>query len=101
MLFSLTMFPVGNGPSIRKPVAEVIDVLDRSGLHYEVSATDTVIEGDWDRVLPAIREAEQKLRAKHGRVFTLLTVDDYSGGENRIHEAVEDVERELHHAVRH
>ena len=101
MLFSLTMFPVGNGPSIRKPVAEVIDVLDRWGLHYEVSATDTVIEGEWDRVLPAIRDAEQTLRAKHGRVFTLLTVDDYADGENRIHEAVEDVERELHHAVRH
>ncbi|MDE3054245.1 MAG: MTH1187 family thiamine-binding protein [Gemmatimonadota bacterium] len=101
MLFSLTMFPVGNGPSVRKPVAEVIEVLDRAGLHYEVSAADTVIEGDWDQVLPAIHDAEQKLRARHGRVFVLLTVDDYGGGANRIHEAVEDVERELHHAVRH
>lgn len=101
MIFSLTMFPVGNGPSIRKPVAEVIDTLERADLHYEVSASDTVIEGEWDDVMSAVRDAEQRLRAKHGRVFTLLTVDDHVGAENRLHGAVEEVERELHHAVRH
>lgn len=33
MLFTLTMFPVGTGPSLRKPVAEVVDEIDRAGLH--------------------------------------------------------------------
>ncbi|MGA8032014.1 MAG: MTH1187 family thiamine-binding protein [Casimicrobiaceae bacterium] len=101
MIFSLTMFPVGDGASLHKPVAEVIDTLDRADLHYEVNASDTVIEGDWDTVVPAVRAAEERLRAKHQRVFMLLSLDDYVGAENRLHGAVEEVERELHHAVRH
>ena len=101
MIFSLTMFPVGDGASLHEPVAEVVEMLDRADLHYQVNASDTVIEGDWDSVLPAIRAAEERLRAKHRRVFMLLSVDDYAGAENRLHGAVEEVERELHHAVRH
>ncbi|MDE3152139.1 MAG: MTH1187 family thiamine-binding protein [Gemmatimonadota bacterium] len=101
MIFSLTMFPVGAGASLHAPVADVIETLDRADLHYEVSAADTVIEGDWDAVMPAIREAEERMRARHGRVFMLLTVDDRVGAENRLHGAVDEVEHAVHHAVRH
>ncbi|HUX34983.1 MAG TPA: MTH1187 family thiamine-binding protein [Gemmatimonadaceae bacterium] len=101
MIFSLTMFPVGDGASLHKPISDVIETLDRADLHYEVSASDTVIEGDWDEVMPVIRDAERRLRAEHGRVFTVLTIDDRVGAENRLHEAVEEVEHTLHHAVRH
>lgn len=67
MLFTLTMFPVGAGPSIRKPVAEVVDEIDRAGLHYDVSAADTVIEGTWEEVMPVVQRAEQRMRQRHGR----------------------------------
>ena len=62
MVFTLTMFPVGDGPSIRKPVAEVIEEIDGAGLHYEVSAADTVIEGSWEKVMPVVQRAEQRMR---------------------------------------
>lgn len=101
MLFTVTMFPIGDGLSLRKPVAEVIDEIDRAGLHYEMSAGDTVIEGEWDAVLPVIQKAEHRLRSQYGRVFMLLTLDDHVGATNRLHGAVEEVEQQLHRAVQH
>lgn len=101
MLFTVAMFPVGDGASLRKPVASVIDEIDQAGLHYEVSAGDTVIEGEWDAVMPVIRRAEERLRAAHERVFMVLTLDDHVGVENRLHTSAEDVETELHRTLRH
>ena len=60
MLFSLSMFPIGSGDSLVDPVAEVIDEIDRAGLRYRVTGADTVIEGEWDEVVPVIRRAEQR-----------------------------------------
>ena len=101
MLFTVAMFPIGEGVSLRKPVAGVVDEIDRAGLHYEVSAGDTVIEGEWDAVMPVIRRAEERLRGEHKRVFMVLTLDEHVGAENRLHASVEEVETELHRAVRH
>lgn len=95
MLFSLSMFPIGSGDSLVDPVAEVVDEIDRAGLSYEVTGTDTVIEGDWDEVMPVIQRAEQRLRNQHDRVYMVLTVDDHKGATNRLRSSVEDVERKL------
>ena len=101
MLFTVTMFPVGDGASLRKPVAGVIDEIDRAGLHYDVGAGSTVIEGEWDSVMPVLRKAEERLRAEHERVFMVLTLDDHVGVENRLHASVDDVETELHRTLHH
>ncbi|HVZ77167.1 MAG TPA: MTH1187 family thiamine-binding protein [Gemmatimonadaceae bacterium] len=101
MLFSVTMFPVGGGESLRRPVAQVVDEIDKAGLHYEVSGMDTVIEGDWGDVMPVLQRAEQALRGANRRVFMMLVMDDREGAKNRIHGAVEGVERELHRSVHH
>jgi uncharacterized protein (TIGR00106 family) len=101
MLFNLTMFPVGAGDALSGPVADVIDEIGRADLHYEVTGAATIIEGDWDRVMPVIHRAFSRLRADYDRVYMVLTVDDHAGVRDRMHEAVEDVERELGHAVPH
>jgi uncharacterized protein (TIGR00106 family) len=95
MLFSLAMFPIGGSDSLVDPVAQVVDEIDRAGLNYEVTGADTVIEGDWEEVMPVIRRASERLREDHDRVFMVLTVDDHRGGGDRLHRAVEDIERKL------
>jgi len=101
MLFTVAMFPIGDGVSMRRPVADVVDEIDRAGLHYEVGAGSTVIEGEWDAVMPVIRKAEQRLRSEHQRVFMVLTLDDHVGAENRLHASVDEVEAQLHRTLRH
>lgn len=95
MLFSLTMFPVGDGDSLVEPVSEVIDEIDRAGLRYEVSGMDTVIEGEWSDVVPVIQRAEERLRQKHDRVYMLLAMDDHKGASDRLQGSVRDVEQKL------
>jgi len=99
MLFSLSMFPIGSGDSLVDPVAEVIDEIDRAGLRYRVTGADTVIEGEWDEVVPVIHRAEQRLREKHDRVFMVMTVDDHKGVENRLEDSVTDVEDRLGRSI--
>jgi uncharacterized protein (TIGR00106 family) len=101
MLFSVAMFPIGDGPSLHKPVAEVINEFNTAGLHFDVGPADTVIEGDWDDIMPVLQRAEERLRAHHNRVFMVITVDDYVGVENRLHTAVGEIERELHGTLKH
>lgn len=95
MLFSLSMFPIGSGDSLVDPVAEVVGEIDRAGLPYTVSGADTVIEGEWEEVIPVIHHAEQRLRSRHDRVYMVLTVDDHAGTSDRLRGAVADVERKL------
>lgn len=95
MLFSLSMFPVGESDSLEEPVSAVVEEIDRAGLTYRTTGMNTVIEGEWDEVLPVIRAAHEKLRREYDRVYLTLAVDDHGGGEDRITGAVEDVEREL------
>lgn len=101
MLFSVAMFPIGPDTSLTKPVAAVIDEIDRAGLHYEVTGMDTVIEGEWDDVLAVLHRAEQRLRRDYDRVFMQLSVDDHADAIGRLHGAVEDVERQLGRDLRH
>lgn len=95
MLFSLSMFPVGDGDSLVEPVSEVVDEIDRAGLSYRVTGADTVIEGEWNEVMPAIERAEQRLRDKHNRVYMVMTVDDHEGAKNRLQQSPDEVQRQL------
>jgi len=101
MLFSVSMFPIASARSLAEPVAMVVDELDRAGLHFEVTGMDTVIEGEWDTVMPVIKRAEERVRADFDRVFMVLTMDDHKGTSNRLHESVNEVERILGRSVRH
>jgi uncharacterized protein (TIGR00106 family) len=95
MLFSVSMFPIGSGDNLSHPVAEVVDEIDRAHLTYQVSAMDTVIEGDWDTVMPVIRKAYDRMVAAHERVYLTIAVDEHKRAKSRLKGAVADVAREL------
>lgn len=101
MLFSVSMFPIGYGASVCEPVAEVVDEIDRAGLHYEVTGMDTVIEGDWDDVVPVLKRAEERLRRNNDRVFMQLTMDDHMGSTDRLHQSVDEVQTKLGRPLLH
>lgn len=101
MLFSLTMFPIADAASLARPVADVVDEIDRAGLPYQVTGMDTVIEGEWDAVMPVIRRAEERLRRRYDRVYMQLTLDDHADASLRLRGSVADLERELGRGVPH
>lgn len=100
MLFSISMFPIGQGDSLADPVAEVVDDIDRAGFAYQVTSMDTQVEGEWDEVMPVIRKAQMRLLEEYPRVFLTIAVDEHRGARSgRLRESVDDVSEELGRAI--
>lgn len=101
MLFQLTMFPTDKrGASVSAEVAKVIDIIDRSGLPYRLTAMATIIEGEWEPVMKVINRARLMLRRNHNRIYIIITIDDRKGAKNRLTGKIASVTRQLGREVR-
>jgi uncharacterized protein YqgV (UPF0045/DUF77 family) len=56
-------------------VDRAIEVIRQSGLQYEVSASETTIEGPYDEVMAAIKRAQEAVLDVAPRVFTFIAID--------------------------
>ncbi len=96
MLFQVSMFPTSKGvPSVSADVAKVIDIIDRSGLPYRLTAMSTIIEGSWEKVMPVLNRARKMLRRKHSRIYIVMTIDDRKGARGRLSGKVDSVQSKL------
>lgn len=100
MLVQLTMFPTDKGKeSVSADVARIIDIIDRSGLAYKLTAMATIIEGSWEQVMPVINKARLMLKRTHSRVYIIITIDDRKGAKNRLTGKITSVEKKLKREV--
>jgi uncharacterized protein (TIGR00106 family) len=95
MLASFSISPVGAGEALAKHVAEIVDIIDRSGLAYKLGAMQTTVEGDDAEVMALILQCHRHMRAKATRVVTHIAIDDREGAKGRLTGKVEDVEKAL------
>ncbi len=95
MIVEFSVVPVGRGEELAGPVARVLDLVDRSGLPYRLTAMGTIVEGDWDEVLALVRRCHEAMRGESSRVLTHVTIDDRAGASGRIAGKVRDVEQAL------
>ena len=96
MLFQVSMFPTDKrSASVSADVAEVIDLIDRSGLPYRLTAMSTIIEGNWAEVMDLINLARLKLKKHHSRIYIIITVDDRKGAPKRLTGKIELVEKHI------
>jgi uncharacterized protein (TIGR00106 family) len=100
MIAEFSVVPVGGGEELAKPVAAVVDLIDRSGLPYQVTAMGTLVEGDWDEVLGLIAKCHARMRRDFPRVLTRVSIDDREGAERRLTGKIRDVEEVLGRPVR-
>jgi uncharacterized protein YqgV (UPF0045/DUF77 family) len=60
MLVQVAMFPTDKvGTSVSGDVAKVIDLIDRSGMPYKVTAMSTIIEGEWEPIMALLNRCPQ------------------------------------------
>jgi uncharacterized protein (TIGR00106 family) len=95
MLAEVSIIPIGIGSSIGNKLAEVLKIIDASGLPYKVNPMGTVIEGDWDEVMNLIKKCHKALMKTGERTLTTITLDDRKGKPNRIEEKVKSIEKRL------
>jgi uncharacterized protein (TIGR00106 family) len=95
VLLEMSITPLGLGESVSRYVAECVDLVDRSGLDYELHAMGTIVEGELDEVLDLLRRCIEKT-AKHSDRVTCAAKIDYRRGRNgRLKSKVASVEEKL------
>lgn len=81
-LIAVAISPCGTGEELSGYVAEVVNVIRKSGLKNRTSSMFTEIEGEWDEVMKVVKQATMVLAEKGIRTEVVLKADvrpGYSG----------------------
>jgi len=95
MLVEFSIVPVGSGSSIGDSLAEVLKIVDASGIPYKINPMGTVMEGEWDDLFKLIRKCHEGTMKREERVITTISVDDRKGKPNRLDEKVKSIEKRI------
>ncbi len=95
MLLELSVIPLGRGRSISADLADLVRIIDASGLDYRLTAAGTILEGNWDQLMEVARKCHGEMRKKTERVVTLMKVDDYEQRTGRLTAAVASIEQKV------
>ena len=96
VIVDFTVVPVGAGLSLSPYIAEVERILEDAGLHHELHANGTNVEGEWDAVLGAIRRCHEALHAMGiPRIHTDIKLGTRSDREQRMAQKVASVRARL------
>ncbi len=100
MLAEFSIAPIGAGEHLSEPVAEMLKIVDASGLPYELHAMGTIIEGEWTEVMRVIEQCYRLMIERYPRVSVTIKIDDARGRTGRLRGKVESVERLLGKSLR-
>ncbi len=95
VLLEFAMTPGGKGESVSEYVARILDVIDRSGVPYQLTPMGTILEGDWDRVMSVVSACFKALEPDCTRIGMNLKVDYRAGPAGRMRSKTEKVEERL------
>lgn len=96
----LSVVPLGRGPSIGADIADLVKLIDSSGLDYRLTAAGTIVEGNWDELLGLAKRCHAAMRQKTRRVITSIKIDDYEGRSGRLASMVRSIEEKVGKPVR-
>jgi len=95
MLVELSVISLGTGTSLSDGLAEILKVVDASGLPYQLTPSGTCIEGDWDHVMRVIRQCHDQARGASPHVMTTITIEDEEGASDKLTTNVASIEDKL------
>ena len=105
VLLEFSMFPISDdgreGSSVSHEVAKIIDVIDKSGVPYQLTPMGTIIEAkSMKEALSIIELAYEQLQSCE-RVYSSLKFDIRKNKENRLKAKIQSVETALNRKVNH
>ena len=100
VLLEFAMAPRGVGESLSPSVARIMDVIDRSGLSYQLPPMGTIIEGEWDEAMAVVDACFKALEKDCPRIGVSLKADWKPGKETRLRSKIDSVEKEIGRKLR-
>ncbi len=87
----ITIIPVTSSGDMRPCIDAAIGEFERAGLHYEVGALGTTVEGPLNKVMEvAIAAHQAAMRLGTGRCITEIRIDERKGEDLTIDREVAD-----------
>ena len=96
VIADLCIVPIGVGVSLGAYIAECEKILMKAGLKIRLHGYGTNIEGEWDRVMEAIRDCHQTLHGMGApRISSTLRIGTRIDREQTIEDKIRSVEEKL------
>ncbi len=103
VLLEFAMFPTSDdgreGSSVSKEVSKIINVIDKSGTPYQLTAMGTIIEATSMKEALNIVELAYEQLEDCDRVYSSLKFDIRKNCENRLKTKVKKIEKTLNRKV--
>jgi uncharacterized protein (TIGR00106 family) len=61
VLIDICVVPMGVGVSVSKYVVECQRIFEAAGLNHEMHSYGTNVEGEWDKVMAAVKQCHEKM----------------------------------------
>src|SRR5215212_6675492 len=101
VMMEMSIVPIGAGESVSDYVARCVDIVDRSGLDYELHAMGTIVEGELPAVLRLLEECIEEVAKGSNRVSCSAKIDYRKGVAGGLRSKVASVEQKLGRSVKH
>jgi uncharacterized protein (TIGR00106 family) len=95
VLLEFSMAPLTQGESVSAYVSRSLDIIDKSGLPYQLTPMGAILEGEWDEVVAIVTACFEAMRADCTRVGTNIKIDYRAGLGGRLQSKLEPVQRKL------
>jgi uncharacterized protein (TIGR00106 family) len=95
ILLEFSMTPMTKGESVSAYVARSLDIVDRSGLPYQLTPMGTIIEGEWPEVMAVVTACFEAMRADCDRIGTQIRIDYRDAPGGRLKSKVDSVQQRL------
>jgi len=100
VLLEFAMNPPDRGDGLSAYVARILDVIDKSGVPYQLTPMGTILEGSFDEVMAVVGACFRALEPDCPRIGMNLKMDYRAGTESRLKSKVEAVEQQLGRKLR-
>jgi uncharacterized protein (TIGR00106 family) len=99
MLVELSIIPVGHNTHMSGDLAKALQLVHASGLSYQLTPSGTCIEGEWDQVMPLIRQCHERVRKSCAHVVTLIKIEDDADERHKLLRNVASIEEKVGHQL--
>jgi uncharacterized protein (TIGR00106 family) len=95
VLLEFSMTPLGKSESVSQYVSRSIDIIDKSGLPYQMNPMGTVLEGEWDEVFSVVKKCYERMKEDCNRISVAIKVDYRKDKQSRLKSKIASVEKQL------
>jgi uncharacterized protein (TIGR00106 family) len=100
MLIELAIVPLGGDTHLSDEIAAVVQIVDDSGLPYQLTPSGTCIEGEWDEVMGLARKCHEATRERSPHVMTTIAIEDEEGAHDKLTRNIASVEEKVGRRLR-